>query len=688
MWKRGVLFTGGPEDEEGRFPCRLMDGLGRRGFLTVLDEPETAGLDPNEKVDVVLVSPGCAETAAALRLCLERGAACLVLGARRLDAESETLLAEYRARGGSVLGPGSQGFFDWEKKLALCWSQAVRIPDSPPEERHVTLIAQGGAVPFALYAMAVESGVRFRRVVSLGVGADGDAQLFNQMRTAIGDDRTTLLILAIESLSDGRGFLRLAAQAAARRLPVVLLRGGRERRFVPRLLRRRPDAAWTDGIMWDSVAGQYGVVLLDDAQQIVDLGKFSGPCPSPLGGRVAVLAASEGLAVMQGEQCAAAGLDVIRFSRELREKLTARLDAGGTADNPVDLTEKALSAEGVLKGILSDVQSSGECDMILVTTGALTRRQGDLLAGALADARRAANIPLACCCLSRWHPLEGMVRRMNAEGVPLFSSPRRVAEALAGLWRIGRTVSVAAAAPRPSIEPFLDRCPRSLSERDAMALAEAYGLSTVPHRFCTSVSDVMRAARELGFPLALKVVSPSFASKQQARAVALNLRTEEELRNAYGRILERVSRFHADAEVQGVFAQKMVTDGVECMIGIKRDPLFGPVVAVALGGAYYGLVKDISLRVAPVDLETARGMILSLKGYPLVSGEWFGRKNDVEALASQIVVLSKMACAEPDIEELDINPIFIRPLGLGAEIADAFAVRRAPGNGAAGGLKE
>ena len=156
----------------------------------------------------------------------------------------------------------------------------------------------------------------------------------------------------------------------------------------------------------------------------------------------------------------------------------------------------------------------------------------------------------------------------------------------------------------------------------------------------------------------------------------MNLRTEEELRNAYGRILERTSRVHAGAEIQGVVAQKMITDGIECMIGIKRDPLFGPVVAVALGGAYYGLMKDISLRVAPVSLETAMDMIASLKGYPLISGEWFGTPMDVEALAQQIVTLSQMGCAEPDIELLDINPIFIRPRGLGAEVADAFAVRR------------
>ena len=676
MWSRGLLITSGSGKNDADLrPQLLMRGLGRNDFLTVMTEEQAASSWPQGHFDVVMIPPSCADATPLIRKSTEHGVPFLIIGCPRLDSEGEALLTEFRARGGRALGPGSQGFFDWEKKLALCWSSSVRIPDSPPEERHVALVAQGGAVPFSLYAMAVEAGVRFRRVVSLGSCADEDAELRRQIRGVIDDPRSTLLILCLESLSQGRAFLTLTAQAAARHLPVVLLRCGERERFRSRMARRHSDAAWTDQTMWDSVAGQYGVVLLDDAQQIVDLGKISTPRSASRGNRVAVLATSEGVAMMQGDQCEAAGLDVVEFSPELLLKIKSRLPAWANAENPADLSEYALNADGVLSGILADVQDSGECDMILVAAGALTARQGEVLSRSLAEAHRRGTLPLACCCLGRWRPLEDMVRRMNAEGVPLFSSPRRVAEAMSSLWRISRSVPVVGELRHSDRRPFLDQCPANLSERDAMSLVEAYGLKTVPHRLCTSVAEVLDAARDLGFPMVLKVVSPSFASKQQARAVALNLKTEEELRNAYGRILERVSRVHAEAEIQGVFAQKMITDGIECMIGIKRDPLFGPVVAVALGGAYYGLMKDIALRVAPVSVGEARAMIESLKGYPLVSGSWFGRPTDVDALARQIADLSEMACSEPDIEVLDINPIFIRPQGMGAEIADAFAVR-------------
>ncbi|MGI6074890.1 MAG: acetate--CoA ligase family protein [Pyramidobacter sp.] len=677
MWNCGLLIVNESLGSETDLrPQALMTDLGRSDFFTVLSDSDAADCWPQGSFDVVMISPRCSHVVQLLENCIEHRVPSLIIGCPRLDDEARALLEKYRAAGGRALGPGSQGFFDWDERLALCWSNSVRIPDSPPKERHVTLIAHGGAIPFSLYSMAVEAGVHFRRVLSLGNCDDRDAELLKGIEKAIEDPMTTLLILCLESLSRGRDFLALTARSAQRKLPVVLLRIGTSDLFGERLAQRHGDAAWTDSVMWESVAGQYGVVLLRDAQQIVDLGKISGVGVNAQGNRVAVLALSEGIAMIQGDQCRQAGLEVPAFSPRLTEKIKTFVPRWARCDNPVDLSEAVFTYENSLLKILDKLQKSDECDMILVATGALSPRQGEILARALCASHRTGKKPLACCCLSRMRPLDEMVSRLNACGIPLFSSSRRVAEAMASLWRIGRKVSSVGDPCQPADRPCLEVYPENLSERDAMNLAESYGLKTVPQKFCTSVAQVIEASETLGFPMALKVVSHSFFSKQQARAVALNLRTAEELRNAYGRILERADRLHPDAAVEGVYAQKMVTDGIECMIGIKRDPLFGPVVAVALGGAYYGLMKDIALRVAPVTMDIARDMIATLKGYPLVSGQWFGRPNDVEALAQQIVRLSLMACAEPDLELMDINPIFVRPKGLGAEIADAFVIRR------------
>ena len=677
MWNRGLLIIGEGDGSEGDLrPNFLMGSMGRGDFFLIRHELALLEKWPEDSFDVVMISPGCVAVSQILSECIAHKIGFLIIGTPRLDEKAAALLEEYRATVGRALGPGSKGFFSWEDELALCWSSAVRIPDSHPSDRHVDLIAQGGTVPFSLYAMAVEAGVLFRRVVSLGSCDDHDEELLRCMKESIADSMVSLLILSIESLERGRDFITLASSAASRGLPVVLLRSGVSPSLRARQEKRHKDAAWTDEIMWESVAGQYGVVLLKDVQQMVDLGKLSSLGLPVKGRRVAILSLSEGLALMQTDQCEAAGLDVVNFSFELKTKISSRLPAWVNTDNPVDMSEMALWQEDVLEDVLEVLQESDECDMILLTAGSLTPEQGVRLANAIAASRRhCGDKPVACCYLGRKQPMERMARKMASDGIPLFSSPRRVAEAMSSLWGISHRAGHISELHAPSDSTFLDKCPEKLGERESMELVEHYGLKTVPHRFCTSVAEVIAASRELRFPLALKVVSPSFASKQEARAVALNLRTEEELRNAYGRIIDRAHRVRVDADIQGVFAQKMVTDGVECMIGVKRDPLFGPVVAVALGGIYYSLMKDISLRVAPVNMESALDMIRSLKGYVLISGEWHGRPMDVEALAEQIVILSKLACAEPGIEVLDINPIFIRPLGKGAEIADAFAVR-------------
>ena len=677
MWKRGLLIVGnGKGSVRDLRPLSYMESIGRGDFFTVLREEDAADGWPDERPDVVMIAPGCSSPSPLIRECTERDVRFMIIGCPYLDEEADSLLKRYRASGGRALGAGSQGFLSWEDGLALCWSSAVKLPGPQSPRSHVTLIAQGGTVPFSLYAMSVESGVHFRRVISLGSCDDHDEELFRCMEETISDDDVTLLILCIESLERGREFLELASKAAARGLSVVLLRSGISSSVRQRQKRRHKTAAWTDEVMWESVAGQYGVVLLNDVQQVVDLGKLAGLGLPVKGRRVAILSLSEGLAFLQADQCEAAGLEIASFSRELKEEISSRLPSWVMSDNPVDLSKSNPWRGDLLEDILSLLQKSDECDMILLISGSLTQEHGVQLARAMASSRKKGDKLMACCYLGRKRPMDNMRDIMTDNGIPRFSSPRRIAEAMSGLWGISRRAARISDLYAPAEKPFLDSCPESMSERDAMALVENYGLKTVPHRFCTSVAEVLGAARELRFPLALKVVSPSFASKQAARAVALNLKTEEELRNAYGRISERAHRVSADADIQGVFAQRMVTDGVECMIGIKRDPLFGPVVAVAPGGIYYSLMHDISLRVAPVDMETALDMIKSLKGYILISGEWHGRPLDVEALARQIVILSKLACAEPDIEILDINPIFIRPLGKGAEIADAFAVRR------------
>ena len=182
---------------------------------------------------------------------------------------------------------------------------------------------------------------------------------------------------------------------------------------------------------------------------------------------------------------------------------------------------------------------------------------------------------------------------------------------------------------------------------EASCFIGAYGLSLIKQAFCKNLEEVLAGGNDIGFPLAIKVVSRGIGSKKEARGIALNLRTEEELQNAYGRIIERAVKSYPEAIIDGVLVQEMVSDGIECMVGMKRDPVFGPVVAVGLGGILYDVTKDLALRLAPVDFPMALEMVESLKGYPLFTGFRGSAALDFRSLASEVVKVSAMSCAEP-----------------------------------------
>jgi succinyl-CoA synthetase beta subunit len=188
------------------------------------------------------------------------------------------------------------------------------------------------------------------------------------------------------------------------------------------------------------------------------------------------------------------------------------------------------------------------------------------------------------------------------------------------------------------------------------------------------LEEALEAAEMIGYPVALKVMSPNIVHKSEARIIALNLNSEEELRNAYGRTLEKARLANPEADIRGVLVQEMLKDGIECTVAIKRDTIFGSVLSVGLGGVYASAVRDSVLRIAPVDEENAMAMIRDLKGYSLLKGAWGRPSYDVAAFAKMVARLSNLACIEDQLVQLEINPVFVKKKG--SVVVDAFVVRR------------
>jgi len=314
--------------------------------------------------------------------------------------------------------------------------------------------------------------------------------------------------------------------------------------------------------------------------------------------------------------------------------------------------------------------------MAAVVVSMITGESGAVVTRDLIDAVHRSEKPLACCWLINREHGGAFLDELITEKVPLFRSLKRCAWALAQLVRWKERPVMPARAPDDPGEAVLPGMPQDLTEYDAKRLLERWGVPVSREILTSSLEGAIAAAEEIGYPVALKIVSPDILHKTDVGAVALRLKNGEELRNAYGRLLERSAKAVPEARIRGVLIQEMVSGGVECMIGVKRDPLFGPLVAVGFGGIYVEILNDVSIRRAPVDRDEAVRMIRALRGFPLLAGSRGKSLKDVEALAEMVAKVSVMACAEETLGELDVNPVFVLDEGEGAVIVDAVVIRR------------
>lgn len=636
--------------------------------------PDIASLP--ETPDVVLVGVRASLVEGVMEQCADRKVPFAVIFsagfAESTDPEGQNrILAAARRGGVRLLGPNCQGLVNLAGGVPLSFSAS--LDREPPGDGHVAYVSQSGAFGFASFAMAAENGVGFRYVVTTGNQADLDAIDFAHY--FISDPEVRLLVMYLEGLDDGERFLQMLDAASRRDLPVALLKAGRSG-AAQEAAKSHTAALSGDQAVWDAIIEQYRVIPIYDAEDLVDMGRIFADSRRTGGGATGILTTSGGGGILLADQCDARGLSVPVLSRSVRSEIEKHIPPFGASRNPVDLTAQVINDPQGFPSCLRAVLESPGIDMATVLISMITGDAGRQMAEDLATVYRETEKPLACCWLiDRQHGGENM-DYLREQGVPLFQSPRRCAGALAALREWSSRTPQMTCRVDEDASSFLDDLPPRLTEYDAKRLLGHHGIPVTRESLCLSLNEALSAAEEIGYPVALKVMSADILHKTEARIVALNLKDPEEVRNAYGRLLERAGQHAPEANISGVLVQEMVQGGVECMIGVRRDPVFGPMVAVGLGGIFVETLKDVRLRHAPVDEDMALEMIRGLKGYPLLKGVRGALPRDEMALARAVSAVSRMACVEEDLLELDVNPLFVMVEGEGVVAADALVVRR------------
>ncbi|MEW5825748.1 MAG: acetate--CoA ligase family protein [Candidatus Bipolaricaulota bacterium] len=581
------------------------------------------------------------------------------VGEREREAE---LVRVARRHGIRFLGPNCAGLVNTKRDL-------FPTLETRPPRGDVAFVSQSGALGGAVLSWAEEQGLGFSKFVSYGNGADlNEIDLLDALS---GDDETRVIALYLETVSDGRAFLAAAERAASRK-PLVVIKSGRSAAGGRATLSHTGSLAGADAV-YDAALRQCGALRVRGIEELFDVCRGFVSLPPVRGKRLAIVTNSGGPGVLAADAATAAGLDVAPPSESLTDRLRACTPPLASLGNPIDLTVQG--GEDAYRDAL--VAALAELDAALAIDVNVPYLDAAPIARGVVAAARTTGKPVAASFLAG-KTVASALPVLVAGGVPNFATGERAVDAIS---RIAMWTADAARPPAsvPAAAGELPGSDRVLAEPDALAWLAGEGLPVPSHRFAATADEAAAAARAFGVPVALKVVATGVVHKTDVGGVALGVASADEAKRAFAALAARAS----GVGFRGALVVPMIGDAVEVLVGVTRDRQFGPVVAVGLGGTAAEALADVALRVAPIDADEAAVMLQELRGAALL-GAFRGRPpRDVRALAALVAHVSELPFRYPDLEELDLNPVF--SLEHGALVGDARAVRATRGPSAQGG---
>lgn len=581
----------------------------------------------------------------------------------------------------AVCGPNSTGFLNTFISLAACFSptvenKSVALAPTVDSGKRVGVTSQSGGFTFAFLSRTQQRPIAYSYLVSSGNEACLEGA--DYVDFMLDDGRTDLFLMYMEGVTSAERFLSVSKKAADAAKPLIVLKAGRSE------VAKRAAASHTGAISgkaatYRAIFREYGIVEADDIDQMIATANVFSFCGLPEGHRVGLISASGGGAVLMADSLSAAGLELLPFDAATQSNIKSFLPAYGSAQNPVDVTANAIRDVGYAR-IIEIVRACETVDMVVVV-GSLAYEYGiEKDRDALMSLAAKAGKPMVFCTYSS--SSAPAIELFAAVGIPVFTSMPHCARALRSLadyaafqrrWKRDRK-ALANATVSSDTSARLATLGRVLCEADAKEVLAEYGLPRTPEALVHTVDEAVEAAERIGHPIAIKVQSPDLLHKTEAGAVALGLDSRDAVRRAYNDVMARLPEA-AKSSFRGVLVQKMAPQGVEVILGINRDPQFGPMLVIGLGGVLVELMQDFVMALAPITEARALELIRSLRGARIFDGVRGRPAADVQALAGLAAQLSRFAAEHAStIEEIDLNPVIVYEHGLA--IVDALIVKR------------
>jgi acetyl coenzyme A synthetase (ADP forming)-like protein len=641
--------------------------LGRKAYPSLQDVPD--------KIDLAIVVIPSKNVLDVIGQCGAKGidsAIVITAGFRESGIEGSKLETELinkaREAGVRFIGPNCLGMIDTHSKINASFAAGM------PAKGNIGFFSQSGALCLAILDRALPDEIGFSKFISMGNKADiSDIDIM----LALAEDENTIVILGyIEGVGDGRRFMEVAAEVS-RKKPVIILKSGITSAGAKAASSHTGALAGREAA-FDSAFKQSGVIRVDTINELFNYAVAFASQPLPKGPNIAIITNSGGPGILAADACDKAGLQLIPLHKELVDELRTFLPPVASFYNPIDILGDAGADryEKALNTALKDERMNGI--MVLLTPTATV--DVDATAMAIVNISRLIDRPILTSFMGK-KTVGTAIKTLTKYGVPNYSYPEEAVSSINAMYRYHLWIN----RPEKTYQNFSGMKENAFQvfenarkeNRDRLAEIEvhdvlnAYGFPQPKSLFARTSEEAVAAAKGIGYPIVMKIISPQIVHKSDIGGVRVNLKNKKDVENAFFDTTTHVKNIMPTAHIYGVLIQEMVPTGKEIIMGITNDPQFGHMIMFGLGGIYVEVLKDISFRIVPLSREDAHEMIRETKTFPLLRGVRGETEADIEAIEKSLLVLSQMAMDFPQIIEADINPLLVRNRGQGVVAIDA-----------------
>jgi acetate---CoA ligase (ADP-forming) len=579
-------------------------------------------------------------------------------GAKR----QEELIAFTARTGMKIAGPNCMGNANFTDNIFTTFGQSFQ-PGEPAG--NTALLTQSGNMCATLFRMAKRAGVTFSHVINTGNEASVDFS--DYLDYLAGDESTHAAICYLEELRDGPKFLAAAARfRAAGKLLAVYKVGASEKGA--EATRSHTAALAGDSAAYDAAFSRAGVARARSLAELADLAYLHRLGQGKIrGANCGVLSISGAAGAILADALALAGGDTPTFPKDIQVNLAAQIPGHSMVSNPVDLTGNIVNSNDFLADCMKLALQPDDIDVLLLYL------PGSFLTGALDQVEKSAASTNKSLILIDTFAMADQAH-LAAKGIGYFEDFDRAARAISayGAWAKGSETA-------PNLTPSTISWPEIEADRAALSETESkdalslFGVPVVHDALVHTAEDARKAAETVGFPLVAKLVSPDVAHKTEHGLIRLSIKDADTAVEAFETMMAKARSMNV--LIEGVTFEPMLQGGVEILAGVTRDPVFGWMLTVGMGGVWTELMKDACHSLLPVDAKGAKAMLRSLKGFALLDGYRGAPKADVAAAAKAIAALGEAVLAGGDrLREVEINPLLVMPEGKGAVAVDALVL--------------